>query len=367
MEKNRVKRIIFLDLMRALAVLMMVEGHTVDTFLADQFRDYSSAAYNIWLTIRGFTAPIFMFTSGVVFTYLLRLQKVPFKENPRVYKGVKRFVTLVLIGYLLRFPTYKIFDYSEVTKEQWLSFFAVDALHLIGFGLLFIIGLTFLAEKFKVNDSLILAAGAFFFFTIYLITEKIDWINILPAPLAAYFYDKSGSLFPLFPWSGYVIAGGFLGYYLANNPEAFTKKSFSLKLFAAGFVLFLTSFVFHFIEDLFYGNKQFWTDQFALIFYRLGTVILLNAGMSFIAARIKNIPDFVKQIGRNTLVIYAVHVVILYGSAWFPGFYKYFAKSFNFIESLCAALVMILLMAWMVRIIQKFKEYQKKKFAVAEA
>ena len=68
--KSSRRRIIFLDMMRALAVLMMVEGHTVDAFLADQFRDSTSVAFNIWFSIRGFTAPIFMFTSGVVFTYL---------------------------------------------------------------------------------------------------------------------------------------------------------------------------------------------------------------------------------------------------------------------------------------------------------
>ncbi|MFA3782730.1 heparan-alpha-glucosaminide N-acetyltransferase domain-containing protein [Melioribacteraceae bacterium 4301-Me] len=366
MRKTNVKRIIFLDLMRALAVLMMVEGHTVDTFLADQFRDYSSVGYNIWLTIRGFTAPIFMFTSGVVFTYLLKLQDLPFKENPRVYKGLKRFVTLVLIGYVLRFPTYKIFDYNEVTKEQWLSFFAVDALHLIGFGLLFIIGLLFIADKLKAKDSYLLLSGACFFFVAYLFVENINWIDFFPAPLAAYFYSKSGSLFPLFPWSGYVITGAILGQYLAKNPDAFTTKSFSMKLSIVGIALLLTSFIFHYIEDLFYGNKQFWTDQFALIFYRLGVVLLLNSAMSFLAAKIKNIPELVKQIGRNTLLIYAVHVVILYGSAWFPGFYKYFARTLSFSESLFAALLMILLMVWMVKLIQRYKDYQKKKLAVAE-
>ncbi|MDH7605331.1 MAG: heparan-alpha-glucosaminide N-acetyltransferase domain-containing protein, partial [Melioribacter sp.] len=69
------KRVIFIDMMRAFAVLMMVQGHTIDTFLSNEYRTTESILYNIWFTIRGFTAPIFMFSSGTVFTYLLRLHK----------------------------------------------------------------------------------------------------------------------------------------------------------------------------------------------------------------------------------------------------------------------------------------------------
>jgi uncharacterized membrane protein len=80
-------RIIFLDILRAFAVLMMVQGHTIDSLLADEYRTFDSVIYSVWHTMRGFTAPIFMFTAGVVFTYLLKLNNLPFKENPRVIKG----------------------------------------------------------------------------------------------------------------------------------------------------------------------------------------------------------------------------------------------------------------------------------------
>ncbi|MDX9923675.1 MAG: heparan-alpha-glucosaminide N-acetyltransferase domain-containing protein [Ignavibacteriaceae bacterium] len=171
--ENKSNRIIFIDLMRALAVLMMVQGHTIDTLLADAYRTNESSFFNVWFMVRGFTAPIFMFTAGVVFTYLLKNQKKPFRENPRVRKGLKRFLNLVVLGYFLRFPTFQIFDFSSVAKEQWQTFFVVDALHLIGFGLLFIIILTYLTEKFKVNDYFFYFAGVIFFFLASLLTEQM--------------------------------------------------------------------------------------------------------------------------------------------------------------------------------------------------
>ncbi|MCX7798048.1 MAG: DUF1624 domain-containing protein [Melioribacter sp.] len=355
------KRVVFIDLMRAFAVLMMVQGHTIDTFLADKYRTYDSILYNIWFTVRGFTAPIFMFSSGTVFTYLLRSYKVPFFENPRVYKGIRRFLTLVLIGYMLRYPTYTFFDFSLVTKEQWLTFFVVDALHLIGFGLLFILILSYLAEKLKVSDYIIFSIGALFFFLIFNITEQVNWLNYLPLPFAAYFFHKTGSLFPLFPWTGYVISGAILGSYLANNPDVFTKKSFSKNLFLAGFTVLVCSWIIELIEYLFFSNKTLVTDNLYVITLRIGWVLILNSLMSYLALKLKSIPEIIKWIGRHTLVVYAIHVIILYGTAWVPGLNLIFAKTMNLWMSIVSAIVMIFLMVLLVIGIEKFKNYKKNK------
>lgn len=361
------RRIIFLDLMRALAVLMMVQGHTIDTFLGDEYRTFNSSLYDIWFTIRGFTAPIFMFTSGVTFTYLFRSRPEPFFQNPRAKKGFYRFMILVLIGYLLRFPTPRMVDFSYVTHSQWLAFFTVDALHLIGFGLLFILCLAYIAEKYKVNDYVIFSVGAFFFFAFYPMTENINWANFLPVPYAAYLYHGTGSFFPFFPWAGFVLSGAVLGSYLAKNPESFTSKKFSYNLFYIALTSLAISFLIDLLEVILYGQKVFWTDNSALIFYRLGFVLLLNSAMSYIALQLKEIPLIVRQVGKNTLLIYAVHVVILYGSAWIPGFGMFYPKSLNIAGSIVAAILLIVIMFGMVALVEKLKLYRRKKLATVEA
>ncbi len=367
MSKNFKSRIIFLDLMRALAVLMMVQGHTIDTFLADQFRTYDSSAYNVWLTIRGFTAPIFMFTSGVVFTYLLRLDPKPFFENPRVQKGITRFLTLVVIGYLLRFPTPRVFDFSLVTKDQWLTFFAVDALHLIGFGLLFIISLVYISERFKVNEYFIFSLGFLFFLLMYPFADSINWPNFLPLPFAAYMYQGSGSLFPFFPWASYVIAGGMLGSYLAKNPDVYKSSKFSYRLFALSGIMIIVSVAANQVDEkILGGTREFFTDGFSLVFYRISILLLLNGIMAFLSVRLSNIPELVKNIGKNTLLIYVVHVIILYGSAWIPGFGMFYPHTLNIAGSILAAMVLIILMIGMVALVEFLKLYRKRKLATAQ-
>src|SRR5690606_26743920 len=192
-HSSKKNRIIFIDLIRAFAVLQMVQGHTVDVLLSNDFRNLESPVFALWFFMRGMTAPIFLFTAGTVFTYLLRLHREPFSSNPRVKKGFKRFLLLVSLGYLLRYPTPTIVDFSNVSTNQWRIFFAVDVLQLIGFGLLFIILISWAAEKFKLSDFIVYPFFALFFFVLHPVFSQINWIDYFPAPVAGYFYRGTGS------------------------------------------------------------------------------------------------------------------------------------------------------------------------------
>lgn len=349
--------------MRAFAVLMMVQGHTVHTFLDNSVRNSDSLFYVVWHTMRGFTAPIFMFTAGVVFTYLLFYNSTTHNKQ-RVIKGFKRFLLLVGLGYLLRYPTYKVFDFSEVTAEQWRIFFAVDALHLIGFGLLFIIILSLTAEKINISPYLTLSAGALFFVLAYPFVVQVEWIELLPAPLAGYMYNRSGSLFPLFPWVGYVLGGSLLGVFLAHNPLIFKKKRFGSTLVILGLslmaVYFFGSQVNFWIEGT-YLSSSFGVAVFML---RIGFVMMLNGAVALLVIKLDNIPEFIKLIGRHTLLIYVVHLIILYGSAWVPGLYSEFGQTLNTPLTLLAVAIMYTLMGGMVIGVNKFNKYRKQNFAV---
>ncbi|MFC2134302.1 heparan-alpha-glucosaminide N-acetyltransferase domain-containing protein [Bacteroidota bacterium] len=359
------KRIIFLDLMRAFAVLMMVQGHTIHTLLAEEYRSADYLFYSIWVSLRGFTAPIFMFTSGVVFTYLLGSNFSSFRDNPRVKKGIKRFLLLLVIGYLLRYPTYKVFDFSYVTDKQWLMFFAVDALHLIAFGLLFILIFVYISEKTGFKKSVVLIFGALFFILLYPITKNINWADIFPLPVAAYFYSDTGSLFPLFPWAGYVVGGGILGNYIAKNPVIVSSKDFSFRLLLTGICFAAFSFFISQLGKIISVYDSSWSYSLSMVFYRIGIVLVLNGIMSLIAVKTRDIPNVIKQIGRHTLLIYVVHLIMLYGCAWIPGMYKFYSQTFSFELTLVSAVVMLLLMISMVVVFEKIKLVRKNKISAA--
>ncbi len=360
-RSDKKHRIIFIDLMRALAVIQMVQGHTVDVLLAPEYRVEQYPAYFIWNFMRGMTAPIFMFTAGAVFTYLFRLVDEPFKYNPRVKKGFFRFLLLVFIGYLLRYPTFTIFDFSEVTADRLNIFFAVDVLQLIGFGILFVLVSAYISEKLRLSDTIVFSAISLFFFIATPFIIKVNWTEILPQPLAGYLYTGTGSLFPLFPWAGYVVLGGVLGSYLAKNPLVFKTNRFSFNLALFGFALIFVSEVSVLISGKYFGYYYETTSYTPdTIFFRVGFVLVLNSIISFISQKIESIPRIIIIVGRNTLLIYVVHLMILYGSAWNPGISLLFGSSLSVSTTILSAVIMIVLMTLMVLLLSKFKFRNKQ-------
>jgi uncharacterized membrane protein len=356
-------RVIFIDLMRAFAVLQMVQGHTIHVLLAQEFRTNDLPLYAVWHFLRGMTAPMFMFTAGTVFTYLFRSVKKPFGENYRVKKGIRRALLLIFIGYLLRYPTWSVFDFSKVSEEGWRIFFAVDVLHLIGCSLIILLAILFISEKLKLNYIVAFVVSSVIIFLFSPFAELMSWNSFLPAPAAAYFYSKTGSPFPLFPWMGYVASGGVLGAYLAQNPLVFKTSRFSLLLAIFGGTFMLTSMLSEFVLQFF--NIQNIYPQAApnIILFRLGFVIMTTSVVSYIALKVDSIPQLIILIGRNTLLIYVVHLIILYGSAWTPGLINFWGSGFSGGLSVLAALAMITLMTLMVVIIHRLKIRNKELVA----
>jgi uncharacterized membrane protein len=360
LHEEKKHRIIFIDLMRTFAVFQMVQGHTIDTLLADNFRNPDNLIYATWHFLRGVTAPIFMFTAGIVFIYLFRLVQKPFNENPRVKKGIKRGLLLIFLGYLIRYPTWTVFDFSQVSDYSMGVFLAVDVLQLIGFGLLALLALLYLSEKFKLNDYITFSVAALIIFLVSPMFFKIDWNSFLPQAIAGYFYTGTGSLFPFFPWAGYVIAGGVLGAYLAKHPLVFKSSKFSLTLLITGFILIVVSMVINYILALKGNEAVVNSATTSLIFFRVGFVLVLNAIVSYISLKVSSLPKLIILVGRNTLMIYVVHLLILYGSAWNPGLYGWIGKTFNGVQATISAIVMFGLMILMVLLFDKFKIKNKQ-------
>ncbi len=360
--KQRAERIIFLDVMRALAVFMMVQGHTVHTLLSNEYRNESYFLFSLWHYLRGFTAPIFMFTAGVVFTYLFKLSGKPFGENPRVKKGIKRFFLLLGLGYLLRYPTWRILDFSIVTQREWNLFFVVDALHLIAFGILSLIFLLWLSEKTNFNFNFFAIFVTLFVVAVSSVVKDVDWTSFLPLPVANYFTDVNGSIFPLFPWLAYVIAGGVLGNFIAANKGVQKKATFSIALLAFGTGLVLSALLLKYF--FIYGPSD--KNVIFQFLVRIGVVIALNGIVALTVLRFSNVPRFVKQIGRNTLFVYVIHLIILYGSAWNPGLSKIVGPVLSFRMTLFSVILMFAFVYGMIILREKLGKFRKQKLALLE-
>src|SRR6056297_65766 len=198
-------RLFFIDAMRAWAILMMLQGHFIDGLLDPVFSDSSNTIYNVWLYFRGITAPVFFTVSGFIFTYLLIRVPQNGMENPRVSKGIRRGLQLLLIGYLLRLNLGGLFK-----GEIYDSFYLVDVLHCIGLSILGLITLYLLtAKRKKYVFPLVLMSITFLLFLFEPLYKQWSF-SFLPNALANYFSKSNGSVFTIIPWLGYATIGAFI-------------------------------------------------------------------------------------------------------------------------------------------------------------
>jgi len=339
------RRIVFIDLLRAYAILMMLQGHFIYALLADEYRDAASAWYSGWAFMRGMTAPIFFFASGLIFVFLLLKDRRPFSENQRVKKGLRRGVQLIFIGYLLRlcFPQLLFGHFSpDVLK--------VDVLHCIGLALIALIGLFGVSQYTRLPFPLLLSLGAGAAFFFYFDVTEADW-NILPLALENYLTQANGSAFTPVPWVGYTLLGGLLGYTLHHRPQwAF---GYGLPALLLGVGLLTHAYSSGWLMDGYHwtGLVQFKQHAyFNFLIKRLGHVLIATSVFIWLAQAWRTVPQLLQRVGSETLIIYEVHYIVLY-SSWFGiGLSRFWAHALSPMAAVAGAVVFvasfILLMAY---------------------
>ncbi len=321
---NKVARLFFIDAMRAWAILMMLQGHFVDGLLDTAFRDPENGVYAVWKYFRGITAPVFFTVSGFIFTYLLI--RVPGKgfDNPRIIKGIRRGLQLLFIGYLLRLNFFGL-----LKGEIYDSFYLVDVLHIIGLSIMGIIAVYLLTQK---RASYVFPAVLLFLTLSLFALEPIykEWtFAFMPDALANYFTKANGSVFTIIPWLGYTAFGAFASVLFTRfrDYKNIYPAAIAISAIAGLGLIFLSSPILLMLSELtgislfeaIYANNY--------LFIRLGDVLVVFA--VFMLCRFWLTGKTILRIGQNTLSIYVIHFIFLYGSFTGLGIYRFFHHSLS--------------------------------------
>ena len=81
-----------------------------------------------------------------------------------------------------------------------------------------------------------------------------------------------------------------------------------------------------------------------MVYIRAGLVILIIYIILELSTKLNRLPKIIEVTGRYSLLIYVVHLFILYGSALNRGMAYYYSYSFNILESVISAVGLIILM-----------------------
>jgi len=353
-------RLRFIDVGRSIAIIMMLQGHFISRTLVDYserasnlgtINSFGDVLFAMWFHLRGLTAPLFFTITGVVFVYLLLggQKSEPFFKQKRVRKGIKRALTIILIGYFLQ-TNYQNLDYYLAGKVNG-RIFGFHVLQSIGTGILTLLtlyGIYHLAKIKRFSIVLILGAIAVFVATPYIKAYGEVYIPKNAHPIIQNVINGPNSFFPLFPWLGYVLSGGAIGAILREFSASVRTRTFPIKFFLgftviAGILLGTVAFL-GYVSP---GSIK--TGRIIYSVFRLSEVVLLITILMYAERFSKRRETIFIKMGQNTLIIYVLHVIMLYGAVIGIGLTRWFKHELSFGASVLGAIAFVLFFALLVK------------------
>jgi uncharacterized membrane protein len=290
----------FVDVLRLIALLQMVNGHTLHALLTTSVRH--GAGYDAYLYFRGLVSVAFMLAAGVAFYVTVSLREGARAERRR---RVVRALEIIAIGFLLRLPLSALFSLDlDAVRRALPQLLAVDVLPCIGVSLLVLELLARVRHRRAVVlGSAALACGA------ALLTP---WASTLPAALpfglvSAWLGPQTGSSFPLLPYAGFVFAGVVVGAIALPAGLATRPRVIAGRLAGAGALIFGASFLVTGIQ----ARAGVHTPSFFLV--KLAIVTVACAALVLGLRRMRALPRPLSILTRETLCIYVFHLFVLYG------------------------------------------------------
>jgi uncharacterized membrane protein len=394
-------RLPFVDVLRGVGVVLMVQLHTSHGWLRPELRE--GPLWRLTQFLGGLAAPIFLTLAGVslglrwarrgapdfgadlrralsilVLGYLLRLQ-MWFIDAAGYARAEALFAqVLLLCAYALAYFTLVrppdsarrelaawcgigillvagLIQVSEHAPDRMAGLLRVDVLQCIGGSLAVVVavgavqGSSSAGRGFARVRGYLLLAAAVALITIW----TRSWVpGRLPAPIAAYLGQWPAApghsviaLFPLFPWTAYTAFGCAIGLYWSRIPAAQrVARGWQLAGVALAAALLTTESL-----PLAHGllsSLPAWTQPVRVL-NRMGWVMVLWAMTgAWRATPAAELSTPLETLGRASLLVYWVHLQFAFGAASSP-----IAKSLGY-RAWAIGSAMLVLAMWLLAYIR---------------
>jgi len=330
-----VSRRVYIDWARGIAVLLMIWAHTMDAWT--RAADRHGVAYRDAAILGGFAAPLFLWLAGLA--VVLAATRAAERPDPAAAvarrssgraRGVevacRRGLEIFILAFLFRLQGFIV-----TPGGSPVTLFRVDVLNImgpamVGVGLLWGAGRTVAVRVV----SCAVAAAAIGMLTP--IVRASSLVGALPIWLQWYLRPAGDlTIFTLFPWAGFVFAGGAVGAWLAAARHEHTERRLHLILGAFGAGLIAFGFYMAGRPSI-YRVSSFWTSSPTWFTIRVGILMVAVSAVFALSlfrhedTKSRNPNLFLRvfvfswqaplaRLGRSSLFIYWIHVELVYGYA----------------------------------------------------
>jgi uncharacterized membrane protein len=321
------QRYLFIDLFRGAAVVLMLQGHVFRTIVNPSIQLHP--LYQLHELFHGATAPAFLFGAGLTFVISTRKRWAEYHRlSPHFLRRVGRMFLVILLGVFLNLPYLSLRKViAEGTADDFLQLARFDILHCIGVGLLFLQALVFLFKGERRFYGLVLTFTA----AIPLLTPLVwdmEFLEFYPVVFAQAVNSLHGSPFPLFPFVGFLFAGVIVSWEFLHAAEQGESGQFIHRLPRIGVLFIVAGIGLDLLPGQLYPTYNFWHTSPNYFAIRVGVLLLLMAGFWYAgtfadrarstSAFVRSASDVVTLLGKESLFVYVLHLVIIFGSVVNP-------------------------------------------------
>jgi uncharacterized membrane protein len=299
-------RLGYLDWLRGVGVLIMIEAHTIDSWTLVSER--GRPAFRWALVLGGFGAPIFLFLAGVAMVLAANSRvRRGMNEAEATRRAARRAWQIFGLAFLFRLQSLLI------SGGGLRAFLKVDILNVMGVTMALAVWLWQIGRSARGRMFVLLVATI----AVAMLTPPIratSWLDWLPDPVEAYLRPSPGrSTFTLFPWGGFLFGGVLAGMWI-DAVRVLDEARRNAILFAVGAVVALAAYASAFLPPI-YAQTSYWTSSPTFFFVRLGII----AGLIPVAyawsrtrwGRTEAAP--LRAFGVASLFVYWIHVEMVYG------------------------------------------------------
>ena len=304
----------YLDWLRGIAVLIMIEAHLIDSWTG--VPDRNTKLFEWAMVLGGFGAPLFLLLAGVA---------VSLSAGSKARRGatgataalavMRRGLEIFGLAFLFRVQAW-ILGWSS-----YRTLLRVDILNVMGPAIVAAAALWGVCSRPRRREV------AFLSMTLAMtvltpIVRTASWLAGFPDPIEAYVRPAGVySGFPFFPWAGFVFAGAFVGALLDRHPPTVPRADTRANTWfgVGGGLLAVAAYAGSFLPTL-YAQSDFWTSSPSFFLIRLG-LLVMTVGVAYAWERRpwgRGGWSWVQQLGRTSLFIYWIHVELVYGLISIP-------------------------------------------------
>ncbi len=321
-------RLQYLDWLRGLGAVIMLQGHVFDSFLKNEL--HPGGAYMFSQFLGGMPPAIFLFLTGVTLSFLMdSTERKGLPPRERVWTAFNRSGYLFFLAFAFRLQLW-LFG----LPAPWQDLLRVDILNCMGFSIAVLSVMALFRTAERVRLCAILGLGIALAAPL---VSQMDWSHV-PWMIRAYVVPDY-RFFGFFPWGAYLAFGMSAGSIIRTLPADGTERAMQWAALIGGVGIVACQY-FGNLGYSPYPKSEFWLNSPAQVFTKTG-VLLLMMSFAFLWTRYgaRDGWSWVRQFGTTSLLVYWVHIELVYGRSL--GFLK---NALNVPQTVVAAVGIILLM-----------------------